>query len=150
METRRHVHQIELATSPEEVFKLLVSPGAIHDWWGATRAIVVPRPGGVWAAAWGTDEDIPDYVTVYKIKSIEPPHRLFLTDTKYFAKSGPLPFHAEMTTEFVVEASDGGSILRVIQSGFPADAVADAFYAACEQGWSNTFHSIKRYLEQTD
>lgn len=147
METRKHTHQIELAALPTEIFKLLITPSAICGWWGASRAIVVARTGGVWAAAWGNDEDIPDYVTVFKIKAFEPSHRLFLTNTKYFAKSGPPPFRADLTTEFIVEPVDGGSILQVIQDGFPADAVADEFYAACEKGWCDTFASIQRYLE---
>jgi hypothetical protein len=36
--------------------------------------------------------------------------------------------------------------LRVVQDGFPREPVADEFYAACEQGWHDTFASIKRYL----
>jgi uncharacterized protein YndB with AHSA1/START domain len=148
MERRKHAHQIELSASPAEVFKLLITPGAIRIWWGASRAIVVARTGGVWAAAWGNDEDIPDYVTVYKIKAFEPSRRLFLTNTKYFAKNGSPPFQAELTTEFTIEPKDDGSILQVVQDGFPADAGADEFYAACETGWRETFNSIKRYLEQ--
>ncbi|MDX2044599.1 MAG: SRPBCC domain-containing protein [Acidobacteriota bacterium] len=147
MATRKHIHQIELAASPEKVFRLLITPSAIRGWWGASRAIVMAKEDGVWAAAWG-DEDIPDYVTVYKIAAIEPPRQLFLTDTKYFAKTGQPPFDAKMTTEFTIEANGEGSILRVTQDGFPADAVADDFYAACEDGWRATFASIERYLSQ--
>ncbi len=149
METRKHSHQIGLDVSPAEVFTLLITPSAIRGWWGASRAIVVARPGGVWAAAWGADEDIPDYVTVLKINAFEPPRRLFLTNTKYFAKNGSPPFQADLTTEFTIEPTDGGSILQVVQDGFPADAVADEFYAACEKGWRDTFDSIKRFLEPT-
>ncbi len=145
---RKHVHQIELDASPEVVFKLLITPSAIRIWWGASRAIVLPKAGGVWAAAWG-DEDIPDYVTVFKIAAIEPSRRLFLTDSKYFAKTGPPPFKAEMTTEFTVEPANGGSILRVAQDGFPDDPIADEFYAACEKGWRDTFAGIEKYLNQS-
>lgn len=144
--TRKHIQQIELDISPQEVFALLVTPSAIRDWWGASRAIVVARVGGVWAVVWGVDEDIPDYVTVFKIKALESPRRLFMVETKYFAKTGPLPFNAEMTVEFTIEPSGDGSILRVIQDGFPIDAVADEFYHACEKGWQDTFESIKSYL----
>ncbi|MBS1791872.1 MAG: SRPBCC domain-containing protein [Acidobacteria bacterium] len=145
MTTRKHIHQIELAVSPEEVFRVLVTPSAIRDWWGASRVIVLAKQNGVWAAVWG-NEDIPDYVALYKISAIEPPRRLFLTESKYFAKSGQPPFDATMTTEFIVEASAAGAVLRVTQDGFPADAVADEFYAACETGWKNTFASIEKYL----
>jgi hypothetical protein len=44
---------------------LLVTPSAIRAWWGAARAIVLAQENGAWAAAWGADEDRPDY-----------PHRL--------------------------------------------------------------------------
>jgi len=142
---RKHVHQIELSASPEEVFRLLITPSAIRSWWGASRAIVLPKVGGVWAAAWG-NEDIPDYVSVFKIAAIERPRRLFLTDSKYFAKTGPPPFKAEMTTEFTVEPSANGAILRVAQEGFPEDPVADEFYSACEKGWRDTFAGIEKYL----
>lgn len=146
MTTRKHVHQIELAASPEEVFKLLITPSAIRGWWGASRAIVLPKQNGVWAAAWGS-EDIPDYVTVYKIAAIEPPHRLFLTDTKYFAKTGQPSFDAKMTTEFTVQPNGAGCILSVTQDGFPVETVADEFYVACENGWRDTFESIKKYIQ---
>lgn len=142
---RKHIHQIELAAPPEVVFKLLITPSAIRRWWGASRAIVLPKVGGVWAAAWG-DEDIPDFVSVFKIAAIEKPKRLFLTETKYFAKNGPLPFKSEMTTEFIVEPAGGGSILQVAQEGFPDDPVADEFYAACGKGWQETFAEIEKYL----
>lgn len=145
MTTRKHVHQIELAASPEEVFRLLVTPNAIRDWWGASRVIVLPKLNGVWAAVWG-NEDIPDYVALYKISAIEPPRRLFLTESKYFAKSGQPPFDATMTTEFIIEASALGATLRVTQDGFPDDTVADEFYVASEAGWKNTFSSLENYL----
>ncbi len=149
METRKHSHQIELTVSPAEVFTLLITPSAIRGWWGASRAIVVARPGGVWAAAWGDDEDIPDYVTVFKIKAFEPPRRLFLTNTKYFAKNGSPSFQADLTTEFTIEPKDGGSILQVVQEGFSVDGLTDEIYAVCEKGWCDTFDSIKRFLKQT-
>jgi uncharacterized protein YndB with AHSA1/START domain len=63
MNTRKHVHEIALPTDPERVFSLLVTPSAIRQWWGADRAIVLAQENGTWAAAWGADEDRPDYLT---------------------------------------------------------------------------------------
>ena len=145
MTTRKHVHQIELAASPEDVFELLITPYAIRRWWGASRVIVLAKQNGVLAAVWG-NEDIPGYVALYTISAIEPPRRLFLTESKYFAKSGQPSFDATMTTEFIVEASSMGAFLRVTQDGFPADAVADELYAACEMTWNDTFASIENYI----
>jgi uncharacterized protein YndB with AHSA1/START domain len=147
MSTRKHVHQIELAVAPEEVFAILHTPSAIRNWWFANRAIVMAQEGGTWAAAWGENEDDPDYITTATIKVFDPPNRLVLSDFKYYSKEEPLPFAANFETEFTVIPASEGSILQVSQDGFPKDAVADKFYAACEKGWRDTFESIRRYFD---
>lgn len=149
MSTRSHSHEIELPDSPETVFALLHTPSAIRQWWGVHRAIVLPEKNGFWAAAWGADEDKPDYVGSYRIAEFDPPRRLVLTDAKYYSKDGPLPFEIKFTVTFTVEPRIGGGCkLRVDHEGFPADTIADAFYASCEVGWRNTFDGIVKYLKQ--
>lgn len=130
------------------MFALLHTPSAIRGWWSAARAVVMAKEGGIWAAAWGEREDEPDYVTAATIQVFDPPRRLVMGDYRYNAKSGPLPFEADFRTEFIVSAHPQGSVLRVVQDGFPVDAVADEFYAGCEKGWRATFAGIRRYLEQ--
>jgi uncharacterized protein YndB with AHSA1/START domain len=146
MSKRCHVHEIELTAPPEQVFNLLLTPSAIRGWWSAARAVVIPREGGTWAAAWGMDEDKPDYVTSATITVCEPPHCLVFGNYQYYARTGSLPFEVNFTTEFTIELTAVGSRLRVRQDGFPEDPAADEFYAACEQGWRNTFEGIRDYL----
>lgn len=147
MTTRQHVHEETFPVQPETLFALLHTPSAIRNWWGAARVVVLPGPGGTWAAAWGDGEDDPDYVTVATIRDFEPPSRMVLTDYRYHARSGPLPFEADFVTEFLVSPHEEGATLRVTQDGFPADPDADEFYAACEKGWRDTFAGIRRFLE---
>lgn len=147
MAIREHTAEIELDAEPERVFSALLTPSAIRDWWSAARVIVVPREGGVWAAAWGAEEDAPEYVTTAVIRELEPPRRLVLADYDYVAASEPLPFAAEFTTIFEVEPSTSGARLRVTQAGFPAEPAADEFYAACEAGWRDTLEGLRRHLE---
>lgn len=146
METRKHIHEEEFPAPAEELFALLYTPTAIRGWWRAASAIVIPRKDGIWAAAWGEDPDAPDYVSAFTIAEFDPPQKILLTDARYLAKAGQPPFVAKMTTEFTVTASPGGSILRVVQDGFPTDPIADEFYLACETGWKNTFAGIRKYL----
>ena len=145
--TRKHERQIELRASPERLFQILHTPSAIRKWWMAERAVVVAKPGGLWAAAWGPEDD-PDYVSAATIRVFDPPRRMLLTDTLYFAKQGQPPFEARMTLDFIVEPHPRGSLLKVIQDGFPAESIADEFYAACEVGWKNTLESIRTFVEQ--
>jgi len=146
VETRKHIHQEEFPVPAEDLFALLHTPSAICGWWGASSAIVIPRKDGIWAAAWGEDPDAPDYVSAFTIAEFDPPQKMLLTDGRYTAKSGKLPFEAKMTTEFIVTPSPGGSTLKVVQDGFPTDPIADDFYLACETGWKNTFAGIRKYL----
>jgi len=109
-------------------------------------AIVISKAGGVWVAAWGPEDD-PDYVSAATIECFDPPRKLSLVDFKYHARTGALPFPThDLTTEFTVEPWTDGSLLRVVQDGFPADPVADGFYKGCEEGWRATFENIRKYL----
>jgi uncharacterized protein YndB with AHSA1/START domain len=140
------VHQEVLPASVERVFALLHTPSAIRAWWSAARAVVLAREDGIWASAWGADEDDPDYITTASIRVFDPPHRLVLADQRYHARSGALPFQADIVTEFSIVSCPEGAVLRVTQDGFPCDSKADDFYAACERGWKDTFAGIRRYL----
>jgi uncharacterized protein YndB with AHSA1/START domain len=146
METRTHVHEEAFDSSVDRVFALLHTPSAIRQWWGADRAIVMPESGGFWAAAWGTDEDAPEYVTAATMAVFEPPRRIVLSEYRYLARSGPLPFVADFVTEFVVEPHADGVLLRVSQAGFPCTPEGERFYSACDQGWRDTFAGIRRFI----
>lgn len=145
MDTRQIVHREEFNVSPEELFSILVAPSAIREWWDADRAIVIAQPDGLWAAAWGTDEDDPDYIASATIREFQPPTKMVLGDYRYFASTGPLPFEADFTTEFLVETTAGGASLQVTQRGFPLSPEADDYYAGCQTGWKDTFAGIRRF-----
>lgn len=147
MTTRKLVHEELLPGKQDDVFELLCTPSSIRSWWAAARAIVMANRGGMWAAAWGEAEDDPEYITAATILEYEPPRRLVLGDYRYRAKSGPLPFHADFVTTFEVIPGSDGTILRVVQDGFPLDSEADGFYEACRNGWRDTFIGIRRHLQ---
>lgn len=147
METRQIVHEEPFDRPPAEVFASLVTPSAVRQWWDADRAIIVARPGGTWAAAWGEREDDPDYVSTARIAEIDPPRRLVLAHIDYYASQGAPPFHAEFEIVFEVEARGPGCLLRVTQRGFPAGPIADGFYAGCERGWRDSFAGLRRYFD---
>lgn len=149
MTMRQHVHEETFPVSPGGLFAILHTPSAIRQWWGASQAVVLAENGGTWAAIWG-DEDDPDYVTVATIREFDPPQRMVLSDYRYYAKDGPLPFEARFVTEFAVSEHAAGATLRVTQDGFPAGSEADEYFAACKNGWRETFEGIRRYLSSPE
>src|SRR6185503_3217767 len=147
MTTRKHIYEEVFNASAETVFGLLHTPSAIRQWWGASHAIVDQREGGVWVGVWG-DEDSPEFITAGRMGVFDPPRRLKFSDFEYYARSGPLPFAANLTSEFTVtQLGPNQTSLRVVQDGFPMDPAADEFYAGCERGWHETFAGIRKYLE---
>lgn len=145
METRHNIYEEPFSVSAERMFEVLITPSAIRAWWGASRAIVMPKKDGSWIATWGEDENDSDYTSSFKIKEFEPPRRLLLGDGKYTAQSGQ-PMEMNMTTEFIVEPMAGGCTLRMVHDGLPADEAAEEFYEACVAGWTNTFEGIRKYF----
>lgn len=146
-ETRSHIYHMELEATPEEIFDALITPSAICRWWGASTAIVLPEEGGFWNAAWG-DTDDPDYITFHRITEYDYPRAIELDETRYHTKFELPPFELNVTARFEVDpVTDRITSIRVIQSGFPIDEIADAFYAACEKGWRDTFEGLRKYIE---
>jgi uncharacterized protein YndB with AHSA1/START domain len=145
-ETRSHQREVVLPIAPERAFKLLITPSDIRGWWGVNRAIVQPEQGGIWAATWGENEDDPDFITIATMRVFDPPRRILLNDYKYTAKTGPLPFKADLSLEFTVQAHADGTLLKVNNAGFPCDPVADGFFHGCDVGWTNTFDAMQRYV----
>ncbi len=83
--TRMQRHTVALPVLPAQAFALLVTHSAVRAWWLADRAVILARSGGIWVAAWGREEDAPDYVTAARISVYDPPQRLVLSDFVYGA-----------------------------------------------------------------
>ncbi len=146
-ETRSHTHEESFDVAAERMFDLLITPSAIRQWWGASRAIVDARKDGIWTASWG-EEDDPDFISSATLVEFDPPRRMSMKFGHYYAKSGSLPFKFadDALASFEIETADDGCILRAEQTGFPCEPAADEFFAACELGWKNTFLGIRQYI----
>lgn len=116
-------------------------------WWNARTAIVMPKPGGLWMAAWGKDEDSPDYITAARLKVFDPPRRLVMHEFEYQSKSMAVPFSRQLETEFHITEQGPKTELRVMQTGFPDGSDADAFYEGCCQGWAATLQAISEFFQ---
>lgn len=145
MSTRSQWHEIDLPAKPEAVFNLLLTPKAIRGRWDSVGAIITELEG-LWVIAWGERESDPDYVTGARIKSFTAPQRVLLAFEYCRARKGMLPYAATMSVEFTIQKIPAGALLRVTQSGFPADKEADAYYDSCAKGWRAALQGIGAIL----
>ena len=136
-----------LPATPEEVFDAYTDAEKQKIWFsildeepGVVEIEVDLRVGGRQVAVWGPDRD-----TLFRedqvFLEIDRPHRLVTEST------GSDPSGQTMTTHIVVtfEPVDGGTLMSVVQSGFPTPEIRDFF---ASQAWVGAFDRIEAYLER--
>jgi uncharacterized protein YndB with AHSA1/START domain len=137
----------QLPATPEEVFDAYTDAEKQKIWYsildeepGVVEIEVDLRVGGKQTAVWG-----PDRNTLFRetqtFLEIDRPHRL-VTES-----SGSDPSGDTMTTrvEVTFEAIEGGTLVTVVQSGFPTPEIRDFFETMV---WVGAFDRIEAYLKQ--
>lgn len=134
-----------IPAAPDEVFDAYTDAEKQRIWFsildeepGVVEIEVDLRVGGEQTAVWGPNRDELFHETqVFRV--IDRPHRLVTTST------GGDPSGGTMTTEIEVtfEAQDGGTLVTVVQSGFPDVSTRDFFATVA---WVGAFDRIEAYL----
>ncbi|TMR99459.1 SRPBCC domain-containing protein [Nonomuraea basaltis] len=134
-----------LPATPEEVFDAYTDAEKQKIWFsildekpGIVEIEVDLRIGGQQTAVWGPDRD-----TLFRetqtFVAIDRPHRLVTEST------GSSPDGMTMTTtiEITFEEHDKGTLVTVVQSGFPTVEVRDFFV---QDVWVGALDRIEAYL----
>jgi len=136
-----------LPASPEQVFDAYTDAEKQKIWYtildeqpGIVEIEVDLRVGGQQTAVWGPDRD-----TLFRetqtFLEIDRPHRLVTEST------GSGPDGMTMTTRIAItfEENDGGTLMTVLQSGFPVPEVRDFFVA---EVWAGALDRIEEFLKR--
>jgi uncharacterized protein YndB with AHSA1/START domain len=132
-----------IAAPPERVFDAFTGPEGQREFYGtdAPGWIVDSRcelrVGGVWSIWFGPSRD-ELYHHRHVFAAIERPHRILLTTTE--TRLDGSSFDTSM--EFTFEPRDGGTLMRVVQAGFPTEELRDEH----TRGTSNAFDRFERTL----
>jgi uncharacterized protein YndB with AHSA1/START domain len=134
-----------LPATPEQVFDAYTDAEKQKIWFsildetpGIVEITVDLRVGGQQTAVWGPDRDTLFHET-QTFLVIDRPHRL-VTES-----AGGGPDGSSMTTrvEITFEAVDGGTLMSIVQSGFPAVEVRDFF---SQEVWVGALDRIEAFL----
>jgi len=139
--------EIHIEASPEVVFEVITSPEHIREWWNGCETDLAPAVGTEAEIAWGKGTPEP-HIDQVAVVSAEPP-RLFAFRWMYEASPEPGPANSLLVT-FELTPSDGGTLLRMTETGFREKgweiAVMEAAYADHVNGWDVFIPSIRDYV----
>lgn len=134
-----------IPATPDEVFDAYVDPEKQKIWYNILEEepMIVEievdlRVGGVWTNAWGrTRDELFRERQVFQV--IDRPHRLVTTSTG----SSPDGQAMETDVDVTFEEQYGGTLVTVVQSGFPTVEMRDFFGTVV---WVGAFDRIAAYL----
>lgn len=136
--TRSIEREIFIASDPERVWQALTDAEQIVNWF-ALKADSRPGIGGHISLSWELKAIEPDRC---HILDWQPGSRLLMTWRDAPGGDNELP------VEITLSRREGGSLLRLVHSGFLSDASWDEEYESHGRGWSYELRSLKFYLER--
>jgi uncharacterized protein YndB with AHSA1/START domain len=130
---------------PDVVFDTYVDPAAQREiWdhmipgWRLLESEIDLRVGGTWTIVFGPADGEPDRVTsVFSV--VERPHRLVVEETAY---AGRLDSTIHTTVSLTFEEHEGGTMLRIVQTGFETREARDGL----EKGWPAFLDAFERVV----
>ena len=142
--------EIVISAPINKVWSVLTEAEHVGFWFGTGTPIRIDlRPGGVMEVDHGAHGAYP-----MTIVAVDPPHAF-----SYRWASGfpgvPATEDNSTLVEFTLQETAGGTLLRVVESGFaslqiPVDSEADAGYESHAEGWSGVIEKIAHYIDGTD
>lgn len=138
-DSRQFEQTLDLRVPREAVWKALTDGAEIARWF-APEARVDPQVGGVVGWTWRDHFDWQQTVDVFD----EGRH----LRTRYDAWRGEADTPHPLFIDFHLEGEGGATRLRVVHSGFGADAAFDDEYDAISGGWPIELASLRLYLER--
>jgi uncharacterized protein YndB with AHSA1/START domain len=123
--------EITIAADAATVWRALTEGEELKRWF-PLDARVTPGVGGAIWLSWGEGMDWEAPIELW-----EPNHHLRTVD--------PAPSKAAI--DYYIEAKGGETVLRIVQSGFGADAWEDEI-ETLNSGWRTFLATLRNYLEQ--
>ena len=159
--TRAIETEVTIDAPPERVWKALTDANELTRWF-PFEADVEPGEGGKILLSWGADMEGSSRIRVWEpgrhlqTSWMEPTERMLETgkdapagSTAERAAGGEWPGD-KLIVDYFLEALGGKTVLRLVHSGFSADAKWDNEFDSHRRGWNFELRSLRHYLEHHD
>ena len=142
-----------IAAPPAVVMKAFFEPEALRAWWQVAHAVTTPRPLGPYAIEWPPtdfrDEVLGRLGGVFRGTVVEcrQGEGFFVGDAVWLPPDGepigPMALQVTLRPE-----GNGGTRVRVTQTGFEESARWRRYYEVIGFGWQRALASLKSLLEK--
>jgi uncharacterized protein YndB with AHSA1/START domain len=132
-ETRSILKEIFVDAPPAVVWDALTLAEELERWFPLRARVEGGADGRIWLS-WGEGAEAEAPISVWE------PERRFGWAMEFGGHRLAVDFH--------LEAKDGGTVLRLVHSGFDASAEWDAEYHMTVGGWSYFLENLRVYLER--
>jgi uncharacterized protein YndB with AHSA1/START domain len=130
-EDKKVIAELSINATPEEVWRAISEGEGIKSWFTLDARVTPGEGGAVWMSfGEGMDWEVP-------IRIWEPNRRLGTVD----------PEPSKLAVDYYIEARGGETVLRIVHSGFAADAWDDEL-DTLNSGWRAFLAALKNYLER--
>jgi uncharacterized protein YndB with AHSA1/START domain len=136
---RGYAHRIDIAAEVDAVWQALTDSAWLARWC-SPAAEIRPRPGGLFRASVDRVTEFEAHIDVW-----EPGRRLRLI---YLPTPGVPAAGSVMTDDFILDAVPGGTIVRLLGHGIPADPEWETQYLRLRTGWQQALARLKVLVEK--
>jgi uncharacterized protein YndB with AHSA1/START domain len=141
-----------IAAPVGSVMRAFFDAAALGAWWQAAHAVTTPRALGPYAIEWFPttfrDDVLGRLGGVFRgtVVQVQPSEGFFVADVFWLPPDGdPIgPMALEVRCSPVI----GGTLVRVIQTGFEESVRWRRYYAVSVPGWERALNSLKALLEK--
>jgi uncharacterized protein YndB with AHSA1/START domain len=142
-----------IAAPAGRVMKAFFDADALAAWWQTTHSVTTPRALGPYAIEWAPtdfrDEVLGRLGGVFRgtVMQVDVPHGFFVADAFWLPPDGePI---GPMALQVVLQSdANGGTHVRVTQTGFEESARWRRYYEVVGFGWERALASLKSLLEK--
>jgi uncharacterized protein YndB with AHSA1/START domain len=136
---RGYAHRVDIAAAPDEVWLALTLPEHLGRWCSPS-AHIRPQRGGLFRASVDRVIEMEAHIDIF-----EPSRRLRLI---YLPAAGLPATEDPLVDDFILEAKEPGTILRLLGSGFPATEEWNKPYQRLRLGWQGAMTRLKVFAEK--
>lgn len=137
--TRGYAHRIDVRADVKGLWTALTTVRQL-GLWCSPGAQISARPGGSFRASVDRVTESEAHIDVF-----EPPRRMRLI---HLPSPSLPPAEVAIVDDFMLDAAAGGTVLRLLGSGFPLDPAWDEIYLLRRTSWERALARLKMLVER--